>query len=46
MAKQLQIRDFPLDLADHIQVFDGSPVEDFDGHLGAGEDVLAIYSET
>jgi hypothetical protein len=41
MAKELEILDLPLDLADHVQALDLLAVEDFDRHLVAGQLVEA-----
>ncbi len=41
MAKELEILDLPLDLADHVQALDLLSVEDLDRHLVAGELVEA-----
>jgi hypothetical protein len=36
MAKELEILDLPLDLADHVQALDLLSVEDLDRHLVQG----------
>ncbi len=41
MAKELEILDLPLDLADHVQALDLLSVEDLDRHLVAGQLVEA-----
>ncbi len=41
MAKELEILDLPLDLADHVQALDLLAVEDLDRHLVAGQLVEA-----
>lgn len=45
MTKQLQVCNFSFDLANHVQVFDGLAVKNFDRNLRTRKDVLAIWKK-